>query len=174
MQIASDKSAFSYSLDAVENAIEKACGFSSGRLTEYTNGRAIVNDQIIQQTIAGIEKISEELDLILNKTKNLTAEEVGQFSVYEFTFPNDKVYYGMSVNPELRWKNGQGYINQDVGKAIEEFGWENVEKRIIARNLTKKNAKLIESTLINSRKSNLPINGYNIYQGRNSLFFFIG
>ena len=146
-----------------KNAIEKACGFSSGRLTEYTNGRAIVNDQIIQQTIAGIEKISEELDLILSKTKNLTAEEVGQFSVYEFTFPNDKVYYGMSVNPELRWKNGQGYINQEVGKAIEEFGWENVEKRIIARNLTKENAKLIESTLINSRKSNLPINGYNIY-----------
>ena len=67
----------------------------------------------------------------------------------------------MSINPEVRWENGKGYKTQLVGKAIEEFGWDNVEKRIIAENLQKENAKLIERTLIKATGSDMPGFGYN-------------
>ena len=82
---------------------------------------------------------------------------------YWITNPDGKRYYGSSINPESRWKHGEGYNTQPVGKAIKEFGWENVEKRIIAENLTKTDASLIERTLIKTMHTDMPNFGYNKY-----------
>lgn len=49
--------------------------------------------------------------------------------LYRLTFPNGKVYVGVTNNEKLRWAHGYG--DSQVGRAIEEFGWENVNKEII-------------------------------------------
>lgn len=52
--------------------------------------------------------------------------------VYRFTFPNGKVYIGSTQDVDERWQyGGTLYQNQPVGKAIEEYGWENVKKEVV-------------------------------------------
>lgn len=61
------------------------------------------------------------------------------YSVYKHTFPNGKVYIGMtSRKPKDRWHNGKGYKTQSlIHKAIQEYGWNNVKHEILFENLTK-------------------------------------
>lgn len=146
-----------------KGALEKRCGLVAGKLTEVTKGRTIVTDNIIEKLAIAIEELSEELSLFAEEIREMSPNDIGQYCVYELTFPDGKKYYGMTVNTQMRWNNGTGYRNQVVGEVIEEFGWENVEKRIIAENLTKQNAELIERTLIKGTGSDIPGIGYNIY-----------
>ena len=144
-----------------QGAIERASGYYKGKITELLAKRVAVREETFEEIAKGLEVLSEELAMLAEEVRNAEAYSVGQYSVYEFTFPNGKKYYGMSINPEVRWENGKGYKTQLVGKAIQEFGWENVEKRIIAENLQKENAKLIERTLIKATGSDMPGFGYN-------------
>lgn len=146
-----------------KGALEKRCGLVTGKLTEITKGRTIVTDNIIEKLAIAVEELSEELSLFAEEIREMSPKDIGQYCVYELGFPDGKKYYGMTVNTQMRWNNGTGYRNQAVGKVIEEFGWENVEKRIIAENLTKQNAELIERTLIKGTGSDIPGIGYNIY-----------
>lgn len=146
-----------------KGALEKRCGLVAGKLTEITKGRTIVTDNIIEKLAIAIEELSEELSLFAEEIREMSPKDIGQYCVYELSFPDGKKYYGMTVNTQMRWNNGTGYRNQAVGKVIEEFGWEKVEKRIIAENLTKQNAELIERTLIKGTGSDIPGIGYNIY-----------
>lgn len=150
-------------LGFTKGSIEKRCGFYSGKLTELYKGRQAVTAEHTGLIIKALEQIIEDITLLIDDTNDLDAFNIAQFSVYEFTFPNGKKYYGSSINPESRWKHGEGYNTQPVGKAIKEFGWENVEKRIIAENLTKQNAYLVEHTLIKANNTDMPNFGYNIY-----------
>lgn len=151
------------SLGIVKGNIEKRCGYYSGKLTELAKGRQVINEEHIANIANALEEMSEEVVLLAEEARTLDTRNIGQFCVYEFTFPNGKKYYGSTVNTSIRWKSGEGYNNQEVGKAIKEFGWDNVEKRIIAENLTKQNAGLIERTLIKATGSDIPGIGYNIY-----------
>ncbi len=144
-------------------AIEKYSGFYSGKLTELLSKRQALREEYFTNIANGLETLAEELLVLAEQARNLDTSNIGQYSVYELTFPDGKKYYGMSVNPEARWNGGDGYKTQVVGKAIKEFGWSNVEKRIIAQNLPKENAKLIERTLIKATGSDMPGFGYNIY-----------
>ena len=146
-----------------KSALEKRCGLVAGKLTEITKGRTIVTDNIIEKMAIAIEELSEELSLFAEEIRGMSPNDIRQYCVYELTFPDGKKYYGMTVNTQMRWNNGTGYRNQTVGKVIEEFGWENVEKRIIAENLTKQNAELVERTLIKGTGSDIPGIGYNVY-----------
>lgn len=145
-----------------QGALEKACGYYKGKITEVAAGRIAVKEEFFAELANGLEVLSEELALFAEEVREAESYTVGQYSVYEFTFPNDKKYYGMTISIQGRWQNGNGYKTQLVGKAIEEFGWENVKKRIIAENLTKENAKLIERTLIKATGSDMPGFGYNV------------
>lgn len=150
-------------LGITKGSIEKRCGFYSGKLTELSKGRMVVNEEHIQQIANSLEELSEEIALLAEEARSLDTTNMGQYCVYEFTFPDNKKYYGSTVNTSIRWKNGEGYNTQIVGQAIKKFGWENVEKRIIAENLTKQNASLIERTLIKATGSDLPGLGYNVF-----------
>lgn len=150
-------------LGITKGALEKRCGYYSGKLTELAKGRMIVSEDHIASISNALEELSEEIALLAEEARALDTRNIGQFCVYEFTFPNGKKYYGTTVNTAIRWKNGGGYNNQEVGKAIEEFGWENIEKKIIAENLTKQNALLIERSLIKGTNSDIPGIGYNVY-----------
>lgn len=141
--------------------LEKRCGFYGGKLTELAGGRVLLKEELIEDIANGLEEMAEEIALLAEEVREMDKRNIGQYCVYEFTFPNGKKYYGITIDTTMRWKNGEGYNNQPVGKAIKEFGWNNVEKRIIAENLAKANAMLIEHTLIKATGSDMPSFGYN-------------
>jgi hypothetical protein len=146
-----------------KSGLEKQCGFYKGKITELAKGRLLISDENIVKIADGLDALSEEIALLAEETRTMDSRNVGQYVVYEFTFPDGKKYYGSTFNIDKRWKNGKGYQTQEVGKAIEKFGWDNIEKRIIAENLTKQNATLIERTLIKATGSDMPGFGYNVY-----------
>ena len=149
-------------LGITKGALEKRCGYYSGKITELAKGRMKVSEEIIEKIADSLEQLSEEIALLAEEARSLDTRNIGQYCVYEFIFPNGKVYYGSTISTEMRWNNGHGYATQKVGKAIEEFGCENLEKKIIAENFTKQNALLIERTLIKATGADMPMCGYNI------------
>ena len=90
------------------------------------------------------------------------------YCVYIHTFPNRKVYVGITCTaPKRRWRaDGSGYRKQPViYHAIKKYGWENVNHEIIDSNLTKDEACKFEMLLIDKLKSNQHEFGYNVDNG---------
>lgn len=89
--------------------------------------------------------------------------------VYEHISPSGKVYVGITCQkPEKRWKGGSGYVRKDnhqplFANAILKYGWNNIEHRIIADNLTREEANAIEQSLISKYKREK--RSYNITDG---------
>ena len=72
------------------------------------------------------------------------------YSVYKLTFPNNAVYIGITgKEPKDRWNCGNGYKNNpDMFAAVMKYGWDNIEKEILASKISKKEAEDMETTLI--------------------------
>lgn len=89
------------------------------------------------------------------------------YSVYKHTFPNGKVYIGItSKNPEDRWRNGFGYYSQPlIYNAIKKYDWNNIKHEILLDGLTKEKAEQKEIELIAQYKSNNRDFGYNVSNG---------
>lgn len=81
----------------------------------------------------------------------------------------DKYYVGItSKSVYERWKNnGYGYVSQPFYKAIQKYGWNNIEHYIIAEHITENEAKELEKSLIKILKCNINKNkfGYNLTDG---------
>lgn len=94
-----------------------------------------------------------------------------KFIVYKHVSPSEKVYIGITKrNPERRWQNGSGYLNNDYFmKAIRKYGWENFKHEILFANLTKQEAEAKEIELISQYKSDQREFGYNIQHGGSSI-----
>lgn len=92
-----------------------------------------------------------------------------KYSVYKLIFPNGKSYIGITGKSLYeRWKNGYGYNkHMPVRKAIDYFGWENVNKECLFSNLSKNDAEQKEIELISFYKSNNRVFGYNVLPGGN-------
>ena len=71
------------------------------------------------------------------------------------------------MKPEKRWNNGYGYKNQIFYRAIEKYGWNNIEHEIMFEKLTKEEAEQKEIELIAYYKSNQKEYGYNVDNGGN-------
>lgn len=93
------------------------------------------------------------------------------YSVYIHIFKNGKVYIGITKrNPKERWKNGKGYKRNIVlYKAIEKYGWENIEHKVLYSNLTKEEAEQKEIELIAKYNSTNHKFGYNVDNGGNCI-----
>ena len=92
----------------------------------------------------------------------------GTYCVYIHTFPNGKVYVGITGDPlHRRWKSdGYGYHSQRlIYNAIKKYGWDNIEHEIVASNLTKEEACNFEMILIRAFNSTDHRLGYNIDNG---------
>lgn len=87
------------------------------------------------------------------------------WTVYYHIFPNGKYYVGItSRDVETRWgKNGIGYKDQPVYKAINKYGWNNITHEVFGSHLTKEEATNMEKILINKLDSYN--NGYNYTYG---------
>jgi len=90
------------------------------------------------------------------------------YVVYVHKFPNNKVYVGITGNryPKKRWSCGNGYKTQQLmWRAIQKYGWDNIEHEIVAKNLTHEDACRLEIKLIKQYKSNNSDYGYNVSSG---------
>ena len=78
--------------------------------------------------------------------------------VYVHIFPNGKMYFGItSKKPEDRWENGTGYSRSHqpvMYNAIQKYGWENIEHKILYSGLNKLDAENKEKELIAQHKTN--------------------
>lgn len=83
---------------------------------------------------------------------------------------NGKKYIGItSQKPQHRWRNGQGYRNNEYFfRAIEKYGWHNFAHEILYTDLSKEDAERIEVKLIAEYKTIDNQNGYNIESGGNA------
>ena len=90
-----------------------------------------------------------------------------RYTVYIHIFPNGKRYIGMtSRKTSERWRGGRGYNHQQqVAKAIDDFGWKNIKHCIVKEGLNQPEAELLEAELIKLYRSNNPQYGYNIANG---------
>lgn len=82
---------------------------------------------------------------------------------------NGKKYIGITSQiPEYRWKNGEGYRNNEYFyRAIKKYGWHNFTHSILYTNLTRQDAENIEIKLIKEYNTRFNKNGYNIESGGN-------
>lgn len=90
------------------------------------------------------------------------------YTVYKHIVPNGKVYIGITgQDVRVRWKsNGLGYQTQTLFyRAIQKYGWDNIQHEILACGLTKEEAEAMEVELITKYRSNDPNHGYNIREG---------
>ena len=89
------------------------------------------------------------------------------YTVYMHIFPNNKVYIGITkMNIKKRWLNGRGYkTSKKLNYAIQKYGWENVNHKILYEGLTKEEAEQKEIELIAQYHSTNDMCGYNIEKG---------
>lgn len=94
---------------------------------------------------------------------------MNNYILYVHIAPNGKKYIGItSRNPKKRWANGKGYKNNMYFcRAIEKYGWKNIEHIILFTNLTKEEAEKKEIELIAKYKTTNRKFGYNINNGGN-------
>lgn len=87
--------------------------------------------------------------------------------IYMHTAPNGKKYIGITQQKlERRWRNGLGYVrNTYFYRAIQKYGWENIDHTVICVCETLEEANKLEAKLIAEYKSNDPHYGYNISGG---------
>lgn len=88
-----------------------------------------------------------------------------RYVVYKHTFPNDKIYIGITKkNPIYRWNKGKGYFTQPkIYNAILKYGWDNIKHEILFDGLSQKEAEQKEIELI--KFYNSIENGYNVSTG---------
>jgi group I intron endonuclease len=92
------------------------------------------------------------------------------YTVYKHTFPNNKVYIGItSKSITRRWRNGEGYRNKQqlIYRAINKYGWDNIKHEMLFTGLTKEQAEQKEIELIKLYNSTDSQYGYNAESGGN-------
>lgn len=98
------------------------------------------------------------------------------YVVYKITNTiNGKIYIGITNNTKLRWSsNGKHYRARGEKKnsrpfwnAIQKYGWEKFDKKIISSNLTYEEALKKEIEMIKSYDSTNKDKGYNVSPGGN-------
>ena len=95
---------------------------------------------------------------------------VENYSLYRHTFPNGKMYVGITKATPIcrRWRNGRGYVNQPkIAHAISKYGWSTVKSEVFLHGLTQQEAKFWEQFYI--KMFDTVKNGYNITQGGDGL-----
>lgn len=86
------------------------------------------------------------------------------YKLYVHIAPNGKKYYGITGQKkvESRWNNGRNYkSNQHFTRAINKYGWDNIEHIIIYDDLTESEAKELEQYFIQWYDTTNRAYGYN-------------
>lgn len=89
------------------------------------------------------------------------------YTIYCHIFPNKKRYIGLTkTSLSVRWENGKKYKTCPlVNRAINKYGWENINHEILGEYETKQEAEIMERIYIIQYKTNDLKYGYNILPG---------
>lgn len=89
------------------------------------------------------------------------------YCVYRHVTPNGKMYVGITgQQPERRWNNGDGYINnQYFTHAIKKYGWDNIKHEVLLTELTQDEAEFAEKLFIEYWNLTSRLHGYNLESG---------
>lgn len=88
-----------------------------------------------------------------------------KYRVYKHTFPNGKVYIGMTKHT-ISDRIQLGYQhNKYMLAAIAEFGWKSVKSETLISDLSSADAELAEIKYIAEYQADNPLFGYNISAG---------
>ena len=89
------------------------------------------------------------------------------YKVYCHIFPNGKRYIGLTGKDcSERWQNGKGYKTCPLmNRAINKYGWENVEHLILRETETLEEAENLERNFIREYRTDVPDFGYNVLPG---------
>lgn len=119
------------------------------------------NGLLDESCSSAIRIIDDQLNLLHSLEETLYNPDL--FLVYMHTTPDGKKYIGITKStPSSRWNEGAGYESQrKFYKAIQAFGWMNIEHRVIAAGLSEAEAKALETSLILKYKTNDAQFGYN-------------
>lgn len=93
-----------------------------------------------------------------------------KYKVYMYTFPNGKVYIGMTKNSIQNRKNCGYQHNKEMKNAIKEYGWKQIEVSILAENLSESDACKKEMLFIQEYEATNPEKGYNKSFGGKSTY----
>lgn len=91
-----------------------------------------------------------------------------KYTLYRHTFPNGKVYIGITgQDPIVRWgKDGSRYKeNGLMWNAIQKYGWDNIKHEILYTDLTEDLANELERASIKAHRATERDFGYNIWPG---------
>ena len=92
------------------------------------------------------------------------------YIVYRYVFPNGKIYIGVTKH-DIKTRMREGYKhNEQITKAIKEFGSKSIQKEILEQDLSQEQAYEKEKHYIAYFKSNHPVFGYNISAGGKCTF----
>lgn len=94
---------------------------------------------------------------------------VVRYKVYMYTFPDGKIYIGVTKH-DLNVRMDNGYSHNANLKAALKCGWANVKKTILADGLTQSEAFEEEQRCISKFNATDPKIGYNISRGGRSTF----
>lgn len=99
-------------------------------------------------------------------------EEKKYFVYMHINKINDKKYIGITCQnpPESRWGSNGGHYKTCTRfyQAIQKYGWDNFEHKILATNLSKEEACQKEINLITKFQTQNDKFGYNIFAGGNA------
>lgn len=92
------------------------------------------------------------------------------FTVYKYTFPDGKIYIGVTGNSiSKRRDNGYNH-NKPLKKALKEAGWKNVKVDILATCADQESAFSTEQQMIAVFEATNPDIGYNVSKGGKATF----
>ena len=93
------------------------------------------------------------------------------YTVYIHISPSGKKYIGITGQSiDRRWGNGSGYKNCiSFNRAIEKYGWNNIEHIVLYSGLSKKDAETKEIELIKKYNTTDSKYGYNIENGGSTI-----
>lgn len=96
---------------------------------------------------------------------------MNSYIVYMHITPSNKKYIGITYrSPKKRWgSNGCGYKGQAFENAINKYGWDNIEHKILFSNLSKEEAEEKEIYLISKYNTTNSKYGYNVSNGGSSV-----
>lgn len=114
------------------------------------------------QLLEGVGIVSSARNCVKKIEEAKIQKETTKYCVYSLTFPDGKIYIGVSCDVNKRWSNGHGYKqNKAMYEAIVECGWDKVDKQILYSDLPYEDARKKERSLILEYKSVEPELGYN-------------
>lgn len=93
--------------------------------------------------------------------------EEKKWCVYKHTFPDGKIYIGITNDTKRRWgNNGNEYkSNKRFMNHVRKYGWLHIRHDILENNLNKEKAYELEEYFINKYNSTNPRKGFNLTTG---------